>query len=114
MMQFAGYPGEIGVYNSGGWVVDTVEPNSIYGAAIILVDETLQTTSLRMYNQAASTEEYAVRVEEATHSQATTNTFYQRIRSLVRPERAPWKAFADSVASSLNVHAQLLWEKIHQ
>lgn len=113
-MPFAGYPAEISVYNSGGWVVDTVQPGPIYGAAVILLDEALQTTALRMYNQAASTDEYMVSVEEATHAKATSNTFYERIYKMVNPKSGPWKTFSETIAEAINLHDQILWKKIHQ
>lgn len=112
-MDFIGYRVGMNVYNSGGWVVDTVQPNSIYGAAVILIDETLQTTSLRMYNQADSVEKYAVRVEECTHPGNASSPFHDRISSLVNPASEPWKTFSAVVAEAVHIHAQLLQKKIN-
>ena len=110
-MQFAGYPQRVSVYNSGGWVVDQLLPTPIYGAAAILLDEHLHTTSLRMYNQAASPKDYAVRVEDS--SPGASNPFHERIKSLVQPERDPWRAFSDAVAEGVHIHAQVLQTKIN-
>jgi hypothetical protein len=112
-MQFVGFPQNVRVYNSGGWVVDQLVPTPIYGAAAVLIDEQLQTTSLRMYNQAASPKDYAVRVEEATRRDGASNPFHERIKSLVNPERDPWRAFSDTVAEAVRVHAQVLQTKIN-
>ena len=112
-MNFTGYPAWMKVYNSGGWVVDTVQPAPIYGAAVILIDETLQATSLRMYNQATSAGEYAVRVEESTHPGVTSNPFHDRISTLVKPSSEPWKTFSAVVAEAVGVHAQVLQTKIN-
>lgn len=112
-MQFVGYPQGMRVYNSGGWVVDQLLPAPIYGAAAILIDEQLQTTSLRMYNQAASPKDYAVRVEDSTRPGGASNPFHERIKSLVQPERDPWRAFSDVVAEAVRIHAQVLQTKIN-
>lgn len=111
-MKFAGYPQPLKVYNSGGWVVDKVEPAPIHGAAALLIDEHLQTTSLRLYNQAILNEDYLVRVEEANPHVATSNTFHQRIKSLVQPNADPWKSFSRAVAEEVRIHARLLETKI--
>jgi hypothetical protein len=112
-MTFAGYPSWIKVYNSGGWVVDTVEPEPIFGAAVILIDEALQATSLRLYNQAASAGEYAVRVEESTQPGATSSAFYDRINALIKPSSDPWKTFSERVAEAVSLRERVLQTKIN-
>jgi UDP-2,3-diacylglucosamine pyrophosphatase LpxH len=111
-MNFAGYPAPLKVYNSGGWVVDTVERSPIHGAAVILIDETLQAVTLRMYNQATHVEEYAVHVEEATHPGTMSSAFYDRITALVNHASDPWKAFSEAAAEAVRLHAQVLQSKI--
>ena len=112
-MNFTGYPASMNVYNSGGWVADTVQPSPIHGAAVILVDEALQTVSLRMYNQAVTDAEYTVRVEESTRQGATRSPFYDRISALVDPASEPWKSFSAAVAEAVRIHAQVLQTKIN-
>jgi len=112
-MNFTGYPASMNVYNSGGWVVDTVQPSPIHGAAVILVDETLQPISLRMYNQAVTDIEYTVRVEESTRQGATSSPFHDRISALVDPASEPWKSFSATVAEAVGIHAQVLQTKIN-
>lgn len=112
-MNFRGYPRWVNVYNSGGWVVDTVDPQSLHGGAIILVDEELNTVSLRMYNEARQPEEYAVRAAHATHVGENENLFYQRIVPLVRPDRDPWKSFSEIVARAIRVRAQNLRARLN-
>ena len=112
-MSFAGYPMWIKVYNSGGWVVDTLQPMELYGAAVILIDETLQSTSLRLYNQAASAGGYTVRVEESTHPGVTSSRFHERINALVKPASEPWKTFSETVSEAVKLHQQVLQTKIN-
>ncbi len=113
-MNFAGYPTWMKVYNSGGWVVDSIRPAPIYGGAVILLDEALHATSLRMYNEAASPGEYSVRVEHSTHPGATnSNPFYDRISALVHPASEPWKTFSEAVAQAVSIHARVLQTKIN-
>jgi hypothetical protein len=111
LMSFTGYSAPMNVYNSGGWVIDKVQPMSVYGAAALLIDETLQTISLRLYNQSPNIEDYIVRVEEISSS--GSSPFYKRIRSLVNPSNDPWKTFSKTVAEAVFLHAQVLQTKIN-
>ncbi len=108
-MDFTGYPASINVYNSGGWVVDKVQPMSVFGAAVLLVDETLQTVSLRMYNQSPNKEDYVVRVEVASPND---NPFYDRLKAFVNSSSDPWKSFSALAADAVLLHAQVLQAKI--
>lgn len=113
MMSFAGYPAPIKVYNSGGWVADHLQPTPIFGAAALLLDENLQTTSLRLYNQAQLPEEYVVRVEDAGSNLSAPNPFHERIKGLVQPASDPWKSFSQAVAEAVKIHEQVLQTKIN-
>ncbi len=111
-MSFKGYPQWVNVYNTGGWVVDSVEPHPLHGGAVILVDEYLNTVSLRMYNEDANSVKYLVRVEEATHEGEEKSPFYQRINDLVNSSIDPWKTFSAAAADSVHVRAKHLQARI--
>ena len=112
-MEFEGYPAPINVYNSGGWVVDKLDPHPIYGAACILIDEALHPITLRMYNQAANDEAYRVDVAESLRSGEMHSSFYTRICTLVQPDQDPWKSFSRSVAEAVRIHTHVLQTKIN-
>lgn len=97
----SGLPPWVRIYNSGGWVVDTVECASTHGGAVILIDENLESTSLRMYNEQDAPEKYKVSVQESTHPNAEQNPFHQRISGLVDAEQNPWKQFSQIVADAI-------------
>lgn len=113
-MNFKGYPQWVNVYNTGGWVVESVDPQPLRGGSIVLVDEELNTISLRMYNEDADPEKYSVRVEEAWHEDEKASRFYNRISGLVNPNKKIWKSFSTSVARSVRVRAQNLRARINE
>ena len=39
------------VLNTGGWVVDSVEDDSVQGASVVLLDERLEAVSVRCYQE---------------------------------------------------------------
>lgn len=112
-MSFTGYPAPLKVYNSGGWVVDTVNISPLHGASLLLIDESLATVALRMYNQAINPQDYTVRVEELTLPGVANSAFYTRLNSIVNNARDPWKPFSQTVAAAIGVHARLLQTKIN-
>ncbi len=113
-LNFKGYPKWVNVYNTGGWVVDTVERKPVYGGAVILVDESLNLTSLRMYNETVDGGTYPVGVEEATHAGEKANPFHHRISGLVDPAKKPWSSFSTVVAHSVYIRAQNLRARINE
>lgn len=77
------------VLNTGGWVVDAPEPQSLHGAAAVLVSEDLSAVSLRWYNEGC----YTPRVTEALPAGAEHSTFYNQMDRLVKADEQPWKSF---------------------
>ncbi len=112
-MSFQGLAGLAKVYNSGGWVVDTVDRQPLHGGAVILIDENLEATSLRMYNESADPNRYAVTVEEALHPGDPPGAFHQRIAGLVKRTPNPWTVFSREVARAINVRAENLRTRIN-
>jgi hypothetical protein len=114
VMNVNGYPRWVRVYNSGGWVVERVDPDPLHGGGVILLDEELNAVSLRMYNEDANPTNYSVRVEEASHPGEMVSPLCARIASLVSSSNAPWRTFSDAVAGAVHVRAQNLRAKINE
>lgn len=110
---FRSFPQWVQVYNSGGWVVDTVERQKLHGGAVILIDENLETTSLRMYNESEDLGDYVVKVQTATHAGDSPGLFHQKIAGIVDGAASPWKDFSESVARGISVRAQNLKTRIY-
>jgi hypothetical protein len=113
-MNFRGYPEWVNVYNTGGWVVESVEPERLHGGALVLVDEDLSAVSLRMYNEDSDPSKYSVRVEEAVHGGEVKTPFYRRVNDLVKPSQEPWKTFSTGVARAVRIRAQNLRARINE
>lgn len=113
-MNFKEYSGWVDVYNTGGWVVETVDPLSLHGGAMVLVDEDMNAVSIRLYNEQCDPSDYTVRVEEATHGTEEHNPFFKRMRKLVDPGVDPWKSFSEATARAVRVRAQNLRARINE
>jgi hypothetical protein len=98
----------IRVYNSGGWVVDRKEPQPLYGGAVVLVDDDLDTASLRMYNESKSPSDYAVSLGAAGPLTAAPSPFLAQLQGAVRPESAPWRDFSACAAAAVAAHTRTL------
>ncbi|MFZ2446517.1 MAG: hypothetical protein WAW37_09170 [Syntrophobacteraceae bacterium] len=112
-MNFNGYPEWVDVYNSGGWVVDSVKRRPLHGGAVILLDEDLNAASLRMYNECDELEDYKVWVAEAGHPGDVPGPLFARLAPLVKEDRDPWKKFLGAVARSVSVRAEDLRARIN-
>lgn len=108
------YPEWVNIYNTGGWVVESVEPQPNHGGAVVLVDDELNTVSLRMYNEETDPENYLVKVEEAFHDGEENESFYNQISELVKAHEDPWKTFSAVTARSVRIRAQNLRARINE
>ncbi len=113
-MNFKEIPNWTNVYNTGGWVVETEKPEPLHGGAVVLIDENLNATSLRMYNESEDANKYLVTVKESIHPGEDNNLFHKRISGLVNPSATPWKEFSTAVARAVSVRAQNLKSRIHE
>jgi UDP-2,3-diacylglucosamine pyrophosphatase LpxH len=113
-MNFQNYSGWVNVYNTGGWVVETVTPQPLHGGSVVLVDENLDAVALRMYNQSERVSDYLVAVEEAARAGDRKNPLYNRIQKLIKPAQNPWKSFSLAVDRAVRVRAQNLRARINE
>lgn len=77
------------VLNTGGWVIDAPEPQSLHGAAAVLLSDDLSAVSLRWYNEGW----YTPRVEEALPPGAPHSEFHAQIGDRIKADPAPWNSW---------------------
>lgn len=108
---FPGYSGGVDVYNSGGWIVETLDYAPLHGGSIVLVDEKLNVASIRMYNESADDKPVQVRVEPLLGTNATS-PLADEIKNLNLFTRDPWKTFSQSVSEAIGLRRKFLRERV--
>jgi hypothetical protein len=111
-LQFNGYPQWVDVYNTGGWVVETVLREPIHGGAVVLADENLNLTSLRMYNESIDSSGYEVTAEEASHAGQKPNPFHDRIKELLKEKEGVFREFSEITERTVYIRAQKLRSRL--
>jgi hypothetical protein len=105
----AGYPqNRIDVYNTGGWVVEKITPEPVHGAAAVLLDDDLNVTSLRLYNETRYPARYKVRVQQASGNSTTPNPLTRRVESLLEKTSATWDEFSEITTAEVHKHKKYL------
>jgi hypothetical protein len=89
-----GFKMPVAVYNTGGWVVDKVKREDVFGGAVLLMDEDLDACLLEMYREYDGPESHRVGVRHL-HEGTTQSPFYKRIINLVHSEEKPWLQFSN-------------------
>lgn len=112
--EFQAYLGEgVPVYNTGGWVVETVEPAYLHGGAVVLLNGDLDCASLRLYNEADDPGAYRVAVKEVLPPGRDSSDFFRHLQGLVQSDQIPWSRFSQRVAEEVALRAQRLKERIN-
>jgi hypothetical protein len=100
------------VYNTGGWVVETKDPAPLHGGAAGLLNDNLDVTSLRLYNEADDPAKYRVKVYEVPQSRQGHSDFFNKLSELVQPDEPPWAGFSHTIAEEVPARRQILLAKI--
>jgi hypothetical protein len=91
-----GLANPVRIFNTGGWVVDTLEIEPLHGANMVLIDENLEVACIRLYNQATNPAAYRVKLDSGLPEEK--GPFYQRLSGLIRPDNEPWRSFSAAAA----------------
>ncbi|MBI5576464.1 MAG: hypothetical protein HY896_08905 [Deltaproteobacteria bacterium] len=110
---FDKYTGKVRVYNTGGWVVETVDPEPMHGGAMVLADEELNIVSIRLYNESLDAQATGVQVVEATGGGGAPNPLLAHVRGLVDSSADPWKGFPDAASEAVRIRAENLRARIN-
>jgi hypothetical protein len=100
----------VAVANTGGWVVDTPQPQAIKGASIILIDEALHAAALRVYTEGPDSSAYRVSVEPVTDGAA--NPLVDELTTSIDPDRDPWASLAQAIESTVGDRGRQLAERL--
>lgn len=99
-------PGPVQVVNTGGWVVDTPEPDPVKGASVVLLDDDLHVAVLGCYTQGPPGSPCEVRVVDPGGGEP--NPLAESLSELVDRTRDPWRTMAEAAAAvSAERHRQL-------
>jgi hypothetical protein len=92
-----GLSAAVSVVNTGGWVVDTPEPEPNKGAAVVLVDDELNVAVLRCYTQGS---EPSANLQIEAPAGQDENPLVAALRNRIDPTRDPWLALAEAAAAT--------------
>ncbi|MBW1752086.1 MAG: hypothetical protein JRJ46_03085, partial [Deltaproteobacteria bacterium] len=108
-----GYPqNRVDVYNTGGWVVEKTSPEPMHGAAAVLLDDKLNATSLRLYNETKYPAQYKVRVQEAGGASTKPSALTRHVRSLLEKTSSTWNEFSRITAEEIEKHKKYLKHRL--
>ena len=99
-MKFKNYKNEVKVFNSGGWVVDTMQQQSMIGGSVILADDNFDVVALQMYKEG----NYKISFEDlgGTGENIHSN-FYNQLVKDNDLTKEPWSSFATTAEEEINV-----------
>ncbi len=99
IISYEGYTNPVKVYNSGGWVVDTLQQQPLHGGSVILLDEHMDVVSLQFYKEGKK----EVTVNEIKDANEKSCPFFNRVNSIINMQKEPWSGFANVVAAEIEI-----------
>jgi len=100
-----GFPGEVAVYNTGGWVVETPDPEPVHGASAVLLDEDLDAVALRLYDETYDPSGTPVRVARARPSDGSPSPLAEEVGRVLDESRPAWDGLSRAIAEAVRVRA---------
>jgi UDP-2,3-diacylglucosamine pyrophosphatase LpxH len=92
-----GFPGAVDIVNTGGWVVDTSDPNLYQAGVAVLVNDDLDTASLQFYRQTPGSAPSPVRLLDPPEG-VPPSAWQTELASRIDPAAEPWSSLAQSAA----------------
>jgi UDP-2,3-diacylglucosamine pyrophosphatase LpxH len=108
---YAGYGSGVKIFNNGGWVVDSMVPAPLKGGAVVLVDEDLNTASVRIYNEAENDTQPP---PPPRVSEVIDNPLVQQLKSMISKAAAPLDAMTNAVFAEIPRQRENLNAKIQE
>ncbi|KIG12806.1 hypothetical protein DB30_01014 [Enhygromyxa salina] len=106
-----GFAQPVTVFNTGGWVVDTIDSQPLYGGAIVVVDDELNCASLRMYNEperGATPRPPRVAAPEQEGGNPLAEAIARQLAARQDASGSPWARFTEAVGLALEQRAWAL------
>lgn len=97
-----GFAAPVGVYNTGGWVLDTSLLSTVEGASVVLVDEDLNTAAIRLFGMPINGVPTTVRaVSTDIDRPGQENPLLLRLKAALEANEDLWALFSEAVAADL-------------
>ncbi|MBI4537966.1 MAG: GMC family oxidoreductase N-terminal domain-containing protein [Gemmatimonadetes bacterium] len=113
MVRFAGFQDALPAYNSGGFVVDTLAPDPLHGASIMVLDDALRIAAIRLYNEVVAGSPAPVQVMgPAWGGAGAENPLTAWLREVVDPAAGPWSEFRRIAAEEVGARRELLRRRV--
>ncbi|PSL18471.1 hypothetical protein [Shimia abyssi] len=103
-----GFSGPVGLYNTGGWVLDTALLSTVEGGSAVFIDDDLNTAALRLYGMPVNGQPTSVRVTTADIDRDGNNPLVQRLQHAVDQNADLWTAFSNAVAGDLELRQTMI------
>lgn len=84
------------LFNTGGWVVDTLRVEPLCGANLVLIDENLEVACVRVFNQAGDPGSYRVSFDDGVPEER--GAFRERLSPWVDPALPMWRDLSGAIA----------------
>ncbi len=108
-----GYAFPVDVFNTGGWVLDSPSMSPTQGAALVFIDDDLNTASLRLYHDDPneSAELPAVEARGSGGPDDQSNSMLEQLKKALEAEPNLWDDFQNTFRREADIRGRLIRRK---
>ncbi len=107
-----GFPGPVVAHNTGGWVVDAVQPEPTKGGSIALISADLEVVDLAIYHQSDEAGRSRVGVSPVSDAPHEPTPFRDWLVDQIDPATEPWSTISGLAADAVSDRQRQLAERI--
>ncbi len=97
----------VSLFNTGGWVVDTVEPTPAHGGAVILIDDDANAVSFRIYKEQDQTPFFEV-------PSGKSNPLYESLSKKIDLDAAAFLKLKATIHSEIELRRKVIEARIKE
>lgn len=108
------YEKPVRIYNTGGWVVDSLKTALTHGGSIALVGENLETDLLWVYNESYDHKDYPEQVKCIGSLDQPENSLSKQTNELISQNKSSWKKLSTEIARCVSIRRNHLLEQVNE
>ena len=101
-----GYPESIEIINSGGWIIDSIEPKPLFGGSVILIDNNKNCYHLNLFKETSNNPSLEI------SNQNDSEILYFNLLKIMKNKKEIFEKFQNDLFKEIEVRRRLVSNRV--